>query len=57
MPKKGFSVPVDKWIEYPLTNKLFKDLTFSLPDEFINKNYLEKIWNNFQIKGNYTYKI
>ncbi len=58
MPKKGFSVPVDKWIEYPLTNKLFKDLTFSLPDEFINKNYLEKIWNNFSNKkGNYTYKI
>ena len=58
MPKKGFSVPVDKWIEYPRTHKLFKELTFSLPDKFINKNYLEKIWNCFSNKrGNYTYKI
>jgi len=58
MPKKGFSVPVDKWIEYPATKKLFKELTFSLPDEFVDKNYLESIWNNFSNKkGNYTYKI
>lgn len=58
MPKKGFSVPVDDWIKYPATNKLFRDLTYSLPDQFIDKKYLDKIWDNFSNrKGNHTYKI
>ena len=58
MQKKGFTVPVNDWLNYPKINKRMRDLTYSLPKEFINQNFLDKLWNDFEnSNGNQTYKI
>ena len=58
MQKKGFTVPVNDWLNYPKINKRMRDLTYSLPKEFINQNFLDKLWNDFEnSNGNQTYKL
>ena len=39
MKKKGFSVPVNDWLNHSKINKRMKDLTYSLPKNFINQNF------------------
>ena len=50
MQKKGFTVPVNDWLNYPKINKRMRDLTYSLPKEFINQNFLDKLWNDLKIQ-------
>ena len=58
MQKKGFTVPVNDWLNHPKINKKMKDLTYSLPKNFINQIYLDKLWYDFEnSKGNQTYKL
>lgn len=58
MQKKGFTVPVNDWLNHPKINKKMKDLTYSLPKNFINQIYLDKLWYDFEnTKGNQTYKL
>ena len=58
MEKKGFTVPVNDWLNHPKINKKMKDLTYSLPKNFINQIYLDKLWYDFEnSKGNQTYKL
>ena len=58
MQKKGFTVPVNDWLNHHKINKTMKDLTYSLPNNFINKIFLDKLWRDFEnSKGNQTYKL
>ena len=58
MQKKGFTVPVNDWLNYPKINNKMRDLTYSLPKEFINQTFLDKLWNDFEnSNGNQTYKL
>ena len=58
MPKKGFTVPVnDRLCDIKIKKKM-RDLSYSLPRNFINHEYLDNLWNDFESsKGNQTYKL
>ena len=58
MPKKGFTVPVNDWLCDIKIKKKMRDLSYSLPRNFINHEYLDNLWNDFESsKGNQTYKL
>ena len=58
MQKKGFTVPVNDWLNHGKINSTMKDLTYSLPKNFINQIFLDKLWKDFKnSKGNQTYKL
>ena len=45
-------------LNHPKINKKMKDLTYLLPENFINQIYLDKLWHNFEnSKWNQTYKL
>ena len=58
LPKKGFTVPVGDWLRYKKINNKFKELTYTLDTSLVDKNYLDKMWNNFDNKkGNFAWRL
>lgn len=60
LPKKGFSVPLEKWIR----NDLRQDILLSLNDDFLSsvpnlnvKKFKSQLNNHMQNKNNYTFNI
>lgn len=47
-PKKGFGIPVSKWLKNELKNFAYDVLTYNKLEEHVGKDTLQKVWNDHQ---------